>query len=293
MRQARAPGFTIVEVLIVLVVTGLLFLSAVALISGRSGQAEFDQSSRDFQQQIQDAITQVEAGNYNGTPKDCTISAGNSSLVFNGTSTGGQGTDNNCIFIGNVLQFGLNNGTGFDTYVLGGQRTVVAQNGSSEDVTGLNNALPTIVETGGSQLDVVPGSLEYGLHTYTKLSASSMNYSTNGGLSLTPIGAFALVYSFAQYSGGNIKSGSQQVNVVPVVGSTLNESPSQLESLIDGSGSPFRTASPDNSSGTEVTICTKSASTNQYALVTIGSGNGGQLSVTLTILGASNNTTCP
>jgi prepilin-type N-terminal cleavage/methylation domain-containing protein len=299
MRLARSSGFTIIEVLIVLTVTGLLFLSAAALISGRTTQTEFDQSSRDFQQQIQNAITQVEAGTYNGTSEGCTV--GGSSLVFSGNSS--QGEDYNCIFIGDVMQFGIGSAqAGIDTYVLGGQRTQA----NASEVTGLGNALPTLVKTSGNQPDVVPSQLEYGLHPYiTKSGASSMNYSVDGGKTLNPIGAFAIVYSFASYgANGDIKSGSQQVNIVPLKGSGLSPADtgvSTLEGLIDASHSSLRSGlSPDQSSGTEVTICAIGGN-NQYALVTIGggnnstgdSGNSGQLGVTLSILGASNGTTCP
>lgn len=291
MRQARSSGFTIIEVLIVLAVTGLLFLSATALISGRTSQTEFDQSSRDFRQQIQNAITQVASGTYDNTTEGCMISG--SSLSFTGTNQG-QGTDNSCIFIGDILQFGLgSNQSGINTYVLGGQR--IQANGSQ--VTGLSNALPTLVETGSNQPDVVPSSLEYGLHPYTNNGKSSMNYSTDGGGTYSPIGAFALVYSFAQYTSGNIKSGTQQINVVPIVGTSLGETTAQLKAAMK---STLRNGtSPDNSSGTQVTICAQGGGANQYALVTIGggdssgSGNNGQLSVTLTILGASNGKTCP
>jgi len=294
MKQARSSGFTIIEVLIVLAVTALLFLGAAALISGRASQTEFDQSSRDFQQQIQNAISQIESGKYNNTDENCTVSG--ASLSFSGNNGNTQGTDDTCIFIGSVLQFGLGSDqSGLETYVLGGQRE---SNGS--EVTGLSNALPTIVKTGGGQPDVVPSQLEYGLHPYTHNGKSSMNFSTDGGRTFTGIGAFALVYSFAGYQNGTIVSGAQQVNVVPVFGSTLGENTNMLETAMTNY---FRNnnRSPDNPSGTEVTICARSGSTNQYALVTIGggnhttstSGNNGQLSVTLTILGSSNNTTCP
>lgn len=289
MRKARSSGFTIIEVLIVLAVTALLFLSATALISGRSSQTEFDQSSRNFEQQIENVITQVDSGTYNATSAGCT--QGSTSLTFGGGNTG-QGTDGNCTYIGAVVQLGEGSDQSYmDTYVLGGNRL---QNGGSSDVTGLTNAAPTIVQLGSGQPDKTETQLEYGLHTYTNGGSSSMNYSLDGGHTYTPIGAFALVYSFATYSGGTIESGSQQINLVPIKGSALGEN---YTSLVDAMTSLRNGTSPDNASGTEVTICTRGI-TGQYALVTIGgsnngSSNNGQLGVTLTILGSSNGTTCP
>jgi prepilin-type N-terminal cleavage/methylation domain-containing protein len=285
MTQARSSGFTIIEVMIVLAVTGLLFLSASALISGRTNQTEFDQGSRSFQQQMQDAINEVQSGTYNGTTSNCT--AGTSISFSNGSNS--QGTNEGCIFIGSLLEFGLGtNQDGENTYTLAGNR--LQQNPvNGEEVTGLNNAAPAIVQLTSGQYDMTSNQLEYGLHTYSANGKSSMNYSLAGSPGLTPIGAFAIVYSFASYSGGNIVSGSQQVNVVPLSNSQLGESETQLASDVINK----LPTSPDSASGTQISICAKSSTTDQYALVTVGGSNNGQLGVTLNILGASNGTTCP
>jgi prepilin-type N-terminal cleavage/methylation domain-containing protein len=298
MKKARSPGFTIIEVLIVLTVTGLLFLSVAALISGRTNQTEFDQASRAFQQQMQDAINQVEAGTYTGTSgsSDYTCTAGNP-IQF-GVGGTGQGTNSDCIFIGDVIEFGLDgkNEDGVNTYTLAGDRLQQPTDPNpGEEATSLSNAHPRVVMLGTGQPDVTPSLLEYGLHVYTANGKSSMNYDNSG--SLTPIGAFAIVYSFASYNGGNIVSGSQQVNVVPLGSSQLGEDQTTLESqVLSQLANPL--TSPDQSSGMQVTICAQSATTNQYALVTIGgtnngSSNNGQLGVTLSILGKSNGSTCP
>lgn len=288
MRKARSSGFTIIEVLIVLVVTGLLFLSATALISGRTDQTDFEQSSRDFQQQIQAAINQVESGTYTGTTENCTPGT---PLTFSGNNYG-QGTDEDCIFIGDLLEFGVGaNQQGINTYTLAGLR----QQANGKEMNSLANADPTIVPLSSGGADVTPSTLEYGLHPYTAAGQSSMSYSVNGS-GLTSIGAFALVYSFASYTGGgNIESGSQQIDVVPLVGSTLGESLANLKADV-ASELPL---SPDTASGTQVFICAMSGTTNQDALVTIGGtnnggSNNGQLGVTLTILNSSTkNKACP
>jgi prepilin-type N-terminal cleavage/methylation domain-containing protein len=284
MRKARSSGFTIVEVMIVLAVTGLLFLSATALISGRTNQTEFDQASRAFQQQMQDAINEVNTGTYNGTTYTCT--PGNPVTFSNGDI--GQGANDGCTFIGDLLAFGQGTDqTG--VYTLAGDQVQQGGVNAGEQVTALSNAGPNVVTATSGQPDVTSNPLEYGLHPYTVNGKSSMNYSLDGGATLTPIGAFALVYSFATYSGGSIESGSQQVNLVPLVSSQLGDS----QGTLLGDVTSKLPSSPDSASGTQVSICAKSATTNQYALVTIGGSNNGQLGVTLSILGASNGTTCP
>src|SRR5688572_7392102 len=62
---ARGPrGFTVIEVLIVMVVTGMLFVSAAILIAGRRAQTEFNQGIRQVQSQIQQVISEVATGYY-------------------------------------------------------------------------------------------------------------------------------------------------------------------------------------------------------------------------------------
>jgi prepilin-type N-terminal cleavage/methylation domain-containing protein len=288
MKKARSSGFTIVEVMIVLAVTGLLFLGAAALISGRTDQTEFDQATRALQQQMQDTVNEVSAGNYTGTTgsNKYTCSAAGGTIVFN-PGGAGQGTNQDCIFIGKLIEFGL--GTNQDSanvYTLAGVREVQP---SGDEVTSLATAEPQIVTLGNGQLDVANIQLEYGLHTYAAGGASSMNYSLNSG-GLVPIGAMALVYSFASYgAGGTIVSGSQQVNVVPLSNSQLGEGQGQLISDVKNK----LAGSPDATSGMQVSICVASGTTNQYAVITIGGSNNGQLGVTLSIIGAKNGTTCP
>jgi prepilin-type N-terminal cleavage/methylation domain-containing protein len=287
MRKARSSGFTIIEVMIVLAVTGLLFLSATALISGRANQTEFDQASRALQQQIQGTINEVSAGNYtevNSSAKySCSASGGTIAFSSGGN---GQGTNQDCIFIGKILEFGLGASQDSEkTYTLAGVR----QQSGGDEVTSLASAEPQIVKLGSGQYDSTTNQLEYGLHTYATGGASSMNYSINGG-GLSGIGAFALVYSFASYGvGGTIVSGSQQVNVVPLTSSQLGESETQLVSDVKNN----LPSSPDPASGTRISICVASGTTKQYGIVTIGGSNNGQLGVTLSIIGATNGTTCP
>jgi prepilin-type N-terminal cleavage/methylation domain-containing protein len=286
MRQARSSGFTIIEVMIVLAVTSLLFLSASALISGRTNQTEFDQSTRALQQQIQDTINEVSSGDFSAAigANAYTCTAGVGSITFGPGGTG-QGTNQGCIFVGKVMQFGV--GANQDqeiTYDVAGLR----QQPSGDEVTSLAQAAPAVIELGGTTPDAQTAPLEYGLHTYFgNGNVSSMSATTNLGKS--PIGAFAFVYSLASYSGGSIVSGSQQINVVPVATSTLGMTQAAMVTAIN---SQLKN-SPDFSSGTTVSICLESATTNQYAIITIGGSNDGQLGVTLSIIGARNGTTCP
>jgi type II secretory pathway pseudopilin PulG len=60
-------GYTIFEVMIVLAVTGVIFLSAVTLFSGRQDKTQFSQSLFDLQSKIQSYANQVSTGSFPGT----------------------------------------------------------------------------------------------------------------------------------------------------------------------------------------------------------------------------------
>jgi hypothetical protein len=106
--KTRESGFTIVETLIVLAVSGSLFVSAVVLISGRQGKTEFSTAINSLQQQLQQVVNETASGYYpNRGDFKCSGSGG--ALTFMGVSNG-QGTNSGCIFLGNAVQVGLGSG---------------------------------------------------------------------------------------------------------------------------------------------------------------------------------------
>ena len=58
----RSHGFTIVETMIVLAVSGALFTSAIFFIGGRQQKAEFTASVRNFETSINDIANDVSDG---------------------------------------------------------------------------------------------------------------------------------------------------------------------------------------------------------------------------------------
>src|SRR4051812_35553772 len=101
MKQGQtAHGYTIIEVLIVLAVTGVLLASALRLISGQQARTEFSQSIRDVQSQINDVMNNVSSGYFaTGGKVGCTTSSSGPTLSSTPPS-GGSGTSKDCILIG-------------------------------------------------------------------------------------------------------------------------------------------------------------------------------------------------
>jgi len=270
----RSGGFTIVETMIVLGVTGLLFTLILVTLSGRQARTQFEQSIQEVKSQIQQTINDVAAGYYpNGGAFKCVPSS--SGPQFSAGSTD-QGENAGCVFLGKVLQFKVasTDPEQFNVFSISGLQRVAS---TGNEVTTYAEAMPKAIApstTDGSIPDQTEKkNLLYGLSVY------SMTYGTSN----TPIGAVGFVNSLASYSGGNVVSGAQSVQMIPVPGTSLG-------SAADSTATSINTnlaSGPLNPTG-GVKICFASGTTNQSGLVTIG-GNERQLSVTLSIKG---NKTC-
>ncbi len=103
MRFARG-GYTIIEVLIVLAVSGAILIAAATVFSGRQGRTQFNQAMQDVNSQIHSFVDDIrvsvfpEAGEYkcgldsSGRPKLTPKAPGDE-----------QGTSADCIFLGKAL----------------------------------------------------------------------------------------------------------------------------------------------------------------------------------------------
>lgn len=264
---AKQGGFTLVETMIVLAVTGALFLLAVVAINGKQNETAFQQSINDMQSVLQQIISQVGAGDYqntnnftcNGTAGALNIQPGNNQ----------QGSNTGCVFLGKAVQFGVSgtNPQQYITYPIAGLQ---------DNSGNLAQSTPTVIAPGATTNTAsnFPNASVGGV-LHNGLTAVSMDYVS--GATKTNIGAVAFVSSLGQYSGAQLISGSQQLSLIPVSGSggagTLNTNPKNVVDAIN----KFLATSPTNPSG-GVEICFASGTTNQSGLITIGS-NGRSLSV--------------
>lgn len=284
-------GFTIIETLIVLTVTGILAISAMALINGRQNKTEFQVAINDFQQQLQEIINETANGYYpNNADFDC---IGNSPLVIgNGPlikpGSHAQGSNDGCIFIGKALQFSSSASPSRDLrlYPLVGNQQVTA---GGQEVTNLAEAKPTALAQGGATNLLAPAA-PFGYTDFTAENGLTFHSARFQRITtLAPIthntdtSVIAFVTTFGAYdpSTGNLKSSSQQLKLYAVEGIVGTPPSSSRQQIVDAINSHVFTEI-DNAK-----ICYASGGTNQSGLITIG-GRGG-LQVTLKIYG---NRTC-
>jgi prepilin-type N-terminal cleavage/methylation domain-containing protein len=275
----RQRGFTIVETLIVLAVTGALFVVAALLINGRQNKTEFSTAINNLQQQLQQIIGQTESGYFpNNGNFSCTIDTADSNHKLNITATPArQGTNQDCIFLGNVLQFGLDSGNGqqFAIWPMAGNRQGTTIKGP-------------FASSGAQPTPVVPlktyEQLQYGLN------AVSMEYSTTGATPSKSTSGVGFLSgdsngSFATPDATGLQSGSQQFSLYAVDNTKLK--------ITDESNMEIKLGQPIGihlEHATSLNICLASATTDQSGLITIGTtGGDANLSVTLAL---KNGTVC-
>lgn len=257
-------GFTIVETMIVLGITGLVLASAILLVVGQQNKVEFTQSTQDIQSSIQQVISEVNSGFYPNPGNLQCDATGNA--VNLSTGTAGQGSNTGCIFVGKALQFGVKDTDPQDYYV---HSIAALQNNDGSLASSKPKAIAPGITTNNSG-SVPNASLKKQL--LFGLQAVSMRY-VNGGVS-TPISAVAFVSSLGQYAGGQLLSGTQQLSLVPVNGSSTIEGgklATEPGRVVDAINNNLAT-SPLNPTG-GVEICFASGATNQSGLVTLGSNN--------------------
>jgi type II secretory pathway pseudopilin PulG len=267
-------GYTIVETLIFLAISSVLLVSALIAVGGQQGKTQFSQSLRDLQSRIDDTINDVATGYYyKNKDFSCTADELGGAPVPTAVNTdptadnNEQGGNAGCIFLGRVIQFAPS-GAADKMKIM----TVVGRQYEKEPlgkpVFTYTQAKPVVLLSPLPDLseDIV---LQYGL------TIRKMTYRFVG--SDQDVAAVGLFAGLAQYSSGG--SASQSTAIVPIITTSLGDSPSQVATAISASGTLSLVDVP-------ITMCFESPSTKQYGIISIGS-NQGRLTTSLEILNAT------
>lgn len=89
----KGNGYTMVEVMIVLSITAVMFVAVALSFNGRRGRTEFTQAVRDFEAKLQTTIGEVANGAY--SPGQCSAPVSSGPPVI-----GGSGNSGRCVFNG-------------------------------------------------------------------------------------------------------------------------------------------------------------------------------------------------
>lgn len=280
MKRVSSGGFTIVETMIVLGVSGVLFLSLVALVSGQQGKARFKSAMSDVTTQIQSQINEVATGYYpNQANFKCSALGG---TIFIQSGTDKQGTNKDCTFLGRAIMYGVP-GTDPQEYriqtLVGLRKTALGG-----EPTSLREAATRVLSPGNVINAAWPDlssakTLQYGVEVVWMRSRNG-----NGPGSPERIAGFAIVsapnnqLTFNQ--NGSLESGTVVTSIIPIPHNNLRPDPGVTakegaDLIVRALGLPISdpTALAADSSDGPIDICFRSGTTNQSSLVTIGLNN--------------------
>lgn len=265
-KQYRMSGFTIVETMIVMAVTGIMFISVVLLINGKQQRAQFQFAVKDVQTQIRQIMTETTAG-YNQLGNNTCSSFGGKPKLATGT-TDTLGTNASCVFLGKTIIFSQDKESFLVAPVIG-LRQPITTDFQGVFAADLNSSKPILsTDTIASQM-----MLQFGLSPVAMYVGDDLAQKV-GSVS------FVLTPGVKDISPGNQGTTSQNLNIVAVTnGSSLANSIDAERSAVETAMQNGTVSSRDYINSTDdkvkVSICFNSGTTNQSLLLTIGSGGNG------------------
>ena len=252
-----AQGFTIVETLIVLAVTSMLFVSVALLINGRQNRTDFLVGVRSLQQQFQQIINETISGYYpNNSNFSCSVAGPPLSIISGSTA---QGSNQDCIFVGNTIVVGgpahLDN---YSVYPLAGRRAI-----NGVDVKTPQEArITAIAQSTANPHAPFVGSVKLPNNlVYSKARLAGSPSWTTGSF------AVAFLSSLGNFQGTINTTGSQQLNLASY--SSWSSSMSDADN-INAEANRGALQYPIASSGVE--YCFNSGGTAQSVVVAISPG---------------------
>ncbi len=247
---SRRGGYTVVETLIYLAVTGSLFVGAAMMISGQQARTEFTQTVREVESFLRDVSNDVSTGYYpNPGGFECIGGVGSDDPpTLTTVSTSVLGSNGDCLFLGRLFHIKVSGKQNeIDIYTLFGNRLEPVGSGQ-KDVETLSEADVTIsdilVETKSFSEVISFFKIETG--------ADKMN-------------AFAFTTSLATFTTGNLEGAGlrQELFVVPGVAA--------------GDFGNLKLKTEDDSARLDegpISVCINSKATDAHAVIVIGGADG-------------------
>jgi prepilin-type N-terminal cleavage/methylation domain-containing protein len=242
MKGGKRPlGYTIIEVMIVLAISGIMFLIAATFIGSKQQDTAFNAGVNEVASQVQNTIQQVTSGQYSDIDLDCTlVSPGPPASITISSGTNTQGTNTGCTFLGKLMVFQHSQSSYSDVSLAGGQLNPDAPaflGVTTSAAQLLLDADPTIITPLTSAQDI-PQQIE----------VQSITIVDQSGAIHHGISNFGFVQNLGTPNGqGSFVSGTQPVSIVysPVNSSTnisgdLDYAQSVTVCLADGANSTIK-----------------------------------------------------
>lgn len=166
MTPRRARGYTVIEVLIVLAVSGIIFVSGMTLFSGQNTKVAFEQSVGDLKSELAFRTKDVGAGQFlNEKQYTCKVTGATPRAALSDAGSAATGNED-CLVVGTAIE--ASPGTSdFYFYQVLGNRSVYSGGSPTGLVGNLSDANPTPAVASGTDL-----TLDYKLGSDAKIVSS-------------------------------------------------------------------------------------------------------------------------
>ncbi len=271
-------GFTIIETMMVLGVTAVIFVAVIGSITDRQNRIQFSQGMQDINSSISDIMNDVNTGYFPTTPGLTCVAGSNNAapqLSYDASLGDTTGARKDCLFVGKIIQIGTNNSAsdGF-VYSMAGRR--LNYNGpSSSDVANFLELKPVVIDSKNTDnVTIVPGISNIDATTSLTLPAGIRIVRSDGSDGGRAVGLFYKNFRGVSLNGQS-SSGVTSVAVADVW-SVMSGIMTQAN-VIAAADDTLTLNNKFLTGSTTVVLCFKSDATNQTATITIGDGIQGSL----------------
>ena len=274
-KKPQSGGYTIIEVMLFLAISGFMFVMAAIFINGKQAHAEFKQGVYDANTQIRTVMNDVTNGFY-PSAGGFACSAGSSGIPNITAGSTAQGNNQGCMFMGKVIEFGVRNSgnasdgwTGYRIYSVAGRQ--YASGNAGQPPASFAEAQPVAINIAGITDNK---SLQWGLAITSICSPAPVAPSKCTNSSPGAIGFFGAFGNF-NVGSGTLQSGAQEVNIALIPGSKLND-PDEIGNIQSLASSGSMLSNPN------ILLCFQNGK-GQKAGITIGGPSGQQIDSEITV----------
>lgn len=193
-QQQKQGGFTIIEVLMFLAISGLLLFGALAGISGSVNNARFNDTINTTTSYFQKQYNEVSSGR---NARDATLGCSNGNVNNGGSSVGST----KCVVLGRLLQFNIGTSIVSTRYIVGVDTTNVAAGDSAAVVAASPKA--TVGNSNLEDMFNVPWTVPFSKVTQGVVAVNSL------AIIRSPVSERILFYSFQAPDNITVLTGSQ------------------------------------------------------------------------------------
>ncbi len=259
MKRLRG-GYTIIEVLIVLGVSGVLLTAAILTYSNSQNGDRFNQSMHDVESKVQSYVNEVSnsVAPYDSTKDSCTMVGSHPKVV---AVLPQPGSDQTCVFVGRAIQFLPASSHQLYAYAVFGCRFAQCSAGNAPAASLSEAGLAPIMPNQNGSIDLTDKYL-----TNPDISLKSpptVTYAAGGTASLPATGLVGLYNDFASTGTQSVSLKAQAYNCGQTSDCSVGSAGLRdcLEQVSSDCASPAGI--------TKIQACFISALTKQTALLTI------------------------